>query len=298
MRYTTITSPSNPHIREALAIKKKRKRYGHDAFLIEGPHLTEMALQSGTSLKRAFLSEQYASKREGMALLKRLSRAGVEVILIGSHLLTLISDTEAPQGVIAVVSCKSCGLHDLGFNNIPFIVVIEGIQDPGNLGTIIRTSDAAAVDALILLPGTCDAYMPKVIRATAGSIFNIPIIDADQLTLLKWLRERSVILLVTDVSGTLNIFHADLTRPLALVFGNEALGVSEGLKREADTLVKIPLFGRAESLNVASSAAVCLYETVRQRTVKSSSGHVPSLPAQGPVHVPAGHECSGKPGKT
>ncbi len=298
MRYTTITSPSNPYIREALAMRKKRKRYGHDAFLIEGPHLTEMALNSGASLKRAFLSEQYASKREGMALLKRLSRRGIEVVLIGSDLLTLISDTEAPQGIIAIASCQPCGLYDLAFKNVPFIVVLEGIQDPGNLGTIIRTSDAAAVDALILLPGTCDAFMPKVIRATAGSIFNIPVISADQLTLLKWLRERSANLLVTGVSGTLDIFHADLTRPLAFVFGNEALGVSEGLRTAADMLVKIPLKGRAESLNVASSAAVCLYETVRQRTVETSSGHGPSLPAQGPVHEPSGHECSGQPGKT
>jgi TrmH family RNA methyltransferase len=294
----TIKSPSNPHIREALAIREKRRKYRHEAFLIEGFRLTEMALRSGASLKKVFLSEEYAGKREGMSLSRRLSRAGVEVYLINNRLLALISDTETPQGVIAVASYKLCGLDDLMPTPVPFIIVADGVQDPGNLGTIIRTSDAAGADALIILPGTCDAFMPKVIRATAGSIFNLPVVYSDPHALLKWLGERSIIVLVTDVNATLSIFHADLARPLAIVFGNEARGVSEEISRGAEALVRVPLLGRAESLNVASSAAVCLYETVRQRSANASSGHAPSLSAKYPVHVPAGGHRTGKPDKS
>jgi TrmH family RNA methyltransferase len=149
------------------------------------------------------------------------------------------------------------------------LVVIDGIRDPGNLGTIIRTSDAAGVDAVIVLPGTCDAFMPKAVRSTAGSIFNIPLVYPETDELMGWLRERSIRTLVADVNATLSLYEADLSRSLAFVFGNEAMGVHEKLRCEADARVKIPLSGKAESLNVAISAAICLYEAVRQRSARN-----------------------------
>ncbi|MEJ2695301.1 MAG: RNA methyltransferase [Candidatus Sulfobium sp.] len=147
----------------------------------------------------------------------------------------------------------------------PMVVVLDGIKDPGNLGTIIRTSDAAGAHAVVLLPGTCDPFMPKPLRASAGSVFNIPVVETEIAPLMKWMKERSIKMTVTSPDATDILYDADLTYPGAFAFGNEAHGVSRELKEEADLTVKIPIYGGAESLNVASSAAICLYEAVRQR---------------------------------
>lgn len=278
MRYRKITSQSNPFIKEALKLKERKGVRGgmkflyaagrlQEDFLIEGHHLLEMAIASDANIKRVFFTNNYKSKNEGF--LRMVSRKGIELIETTEHLLVKISDTEAPQGVAAVISYMTKTLQGLSLKITPFIVVCDGIQDPGNLGTIIRTSDAAGADAVIILPGTCDALMPKVIRATAGSIFNLPVLFSEVNVLIEWLRKKAISLFVTDVKAPKTIYDSDLRRSLAFVFGNEAGGVSETLKREGDMLLNIPIPGKAESLNVAISAAICLYEAVRQRRARS-----------------------------
>ncbi|HAM49712.1 MAG TPA: RNA methyltransferase [Nitrospiraceae bacterium] len=275
MRYIEITSRSNPHIREAVTVKGKRP-HKYDAFLIEGPHLLQMAFQARIVIQKIFFTEEYLSTKEGTQLLRQISRTGAELFRINRHILSRLSDTETPQGIVAMASCRPLSLDELRLRDPALLIVIDGVQDPGNLGTIIRTSDAAGVDALILLPGTCDVFMPKVLRATAGSIFNVPLVYSETGELMRWLQEKSIKALVTDVKASQNLYEADLTQPLAFVFGHEATGVTEKLKRQADVLVKIPLFGEAESLNVAISAAICMYEAVRQRTAKKNQALVQS----------------------
>ncbi|MBI5212745.1 MAG: RNA methyltransferase, partial [Nitrospirae bacterium] len=170
-----------------------------------------------------------------------------------------------PQGIIAVVSYESIGLNEISFRDIPFLVVCDGIQDPGNLGTIIRASDAAGADAVIILPGTCDAFMQKTIRATAGSLFNIPIIHAEPQMLFDFIDSRNIEMYAADVHAKTSIYEADFKKPAAVAFGNEAHGVSGKMLKKARGL-KIPIIGKAESLNVAMSASICLYEIVRQRS--------------------------------
>ena len=144
-------------------------------------------------------------------------------------------------------------------------MAVDGVQEPGNLGTIIRTSDAVGADAVIMLKGTCDAFMQKTIRATAGSIFNIPIIYSGTDKFLEWLKLNGIMLVATALDSGKSAFDAGLENPIAFVFGNEAHGVSSEIKKKADLILKIPIYGKAESLNVSASAAVCLYEAVRQR---------------------------------
>jgi len=265
MRYIDIASASNPQVKEAVAIKEKRRKYKYDAFLIEGPHLVEMALQSATAVKKVFFTEEFSSIREGAGLLKKLIRSGAEMFRITAQVLSMLSDTETPQGVIATATYRPYHLDSLHVSEKPLMVIIDGIQDPGNLGAIIRTSDAAGADALVMLPGTCDAFMPKALRSTAGSLFTLPIAYADTETVIRWLREKAIGLSVTDAKAPVAIHQADLTYPLAFVFGNEAHGVSDTLRKAATVLISIPILGRAESLNVAAAAAICLYEAVRQR---------------------------------
>lgn len=260
-----ITSLSNPKIRETLEIKNKRDRYRERAFIIEGPHLVEMSLASGNPIEKVFFTGSFSVKKEGRGLLSKISKRTFEIFEVTDRILNKLTDTETPQGIIAIGSCKTKSLEEISFRSIPLIVIIDGVQEPGNLGTIIRTSDASGADAVIILRGTCDPFMQKTIRANAGSIFNIPVIHAETDTLLKWLASEKIYLFVTALDAEISIFDADLKRALAFVFGNEAHGVSDRMKKNADLILKIPIFGRAESLNVAASAAVCLYEAVRQR---------------------------------
>jgi TrmH family RNA methyltransferase len=262
LRPKKLQSPQNPLIKEAINIKEKRSRYRHEAFLIEGQHLIESALDTGAELKQVFFTEGFKDK----ALLRRLAEKGVNMIEVTDRILLKLSDTETPQGILAIASYKPLELDDIEIKGIA--VVCDGIQDPGNLGTIIRTADATGSDAVILLPGTCDAFMPKALRASAGSIFNIPVIYEKREKISGHLRKKGVKICAMTPDAKESVFDVDLSPPIAFVFGNESRGISPELKKASDIRLKIPITGRAESLNVASSAAVCLYEALRQRFAK------------------------------
>jgi RNA methyltransferase, TrmH family len=265
MNYSRIASSSNPKIKEAMDIMRRKSRAGQNSFIIEGPHLLEMALSADTSISEVFFTEDFAGKEEGQRTLRQLSKCTARVYEVADHLLHKLAETETPQGIVAVAAHSPLPLSGLSLRDNPLLVVSDGIQDPGNLGTIIRTADAVAADGVVILPGTCDVYMQKVIRATAGSLFNIPVAHAAVDELLAWLRAHKISLAVTASGAEASFFEADLDKPVALVFGNEAHGVQDKLRRAADMLLSIPIYGRAESLNVAASAAICLYEAARQR---------------------------------
>lgn len=283
----TITSTSNPKIKEVLDIKNRRSKYRHSAFIIEGPHLVEMAILSGCKIKEVFFTHTFASKKEGQKLLRQISlstphlppskrgakegKQGIaefsgEMFEVTENILRRLADTETPQGIIAIISYTLKNLTEISFRSVPLLVVLDGIQEPGNLGTMIRTADSAGADAVIILKGTCDPFMQKTLRATAGSIFNIPIVYARTEELLEWLKTKKIRLTATAVDSKISLFDADLKTGIAFVFGNEAHGISREIHKNADLLLKIPIFGKAESLNVSASAAICLYEAVRQRT--------------------------------
>ncbi|MBI4691040.1 MAG: RNA methyltransferase [Nitrospirae bacterium] len=265
MNYTKIASPSNLKIKYALDVKAKRSRYRGDAFIIEGTHLIEMALTSGHRIVEVFFVDKFSAKKEGQKLLRRLFKRSDEIFEVTENILKKLTDTETPQGILAIASYIPKNLNNILLKTIPLLVVIDGIQEPGNLGTIIRTSDAAGADVVIILPGTCDVFMQKTLRATAGSIFNIPIVHTESNEIFEWLSLKGIELIVTDTDAKQSIFDTNLKNPVAFVFGNEAHGVSSQMKNKADVSIKIPIHGKAESLNVAASTAVCLYEAVRQR---------------------------------
>jgi TrmH family RNA methyltransferase len=264
MEYAEITSLSNPHIKEAMAVKERLIRKKPHTFLIEGVHLIEMAVASGVEIEEIFLTAVF-SKKERQKFLGIIGKSSSRVFEVTDQIMNSLADTKTPQGVVAVVTYHPLTLDRLSFRQQPLLVVIDGIQDPGNLGTIIRTSDAAGSDAVILLPGTCSAFAQKTVRATAGSIFNIPVAHVDMDALIPWLKFHKITLTATSADAEKSVFDADLRESVALVFGNEARGISKTIKRTADLSLRIPLYGKAESLNVATSAAICLYEAARQR---------------------------------
>ncbi len=261
-----ITSASNSRIKEAIRIRERRRPGAENLFFIEGTKIVGMALAARVEMREVFFADHFAAKKEGGDLLRLLSETAAAVCRVADHVFAKLSDTEAPQGIAAVVSYPILSLDTLPPVSPTLCVVIDGVRDPGNLGTIIRTSDAAGADAVILLEGTCDAFSTKVIRATAGSIFNLPLALSGYDELSAWLQKRGMRIAVTAADAALSIFDADLTGPIAFVFGNEASGVRKPIRDAADLAVRIPLYGKAESLNVATAAAICLYEAVRQRT--------------------------------
>lgn len=264
MECAEITSASNPIVKEAVRIRDRKRTGGANLFVLEGRKVIEAALFAGAEIRNVFFTDHFRAKVEGLEFLRLFEGSTARLIKVGAHVFAKISDTETPQGVAAVASYPLCTIDTLPPGNALYTVV-DGVQDPGNLGTIIRTADAAGASSVILLEGTCDVFMPKVIRATAGSIFNLPVARAKTEFLLEWRRKQGIQLVVTAADAPMPLFDADLRQPAAFVFGNEGTGVRRAIREAADLLVKIPLYGKAESLNVATSAAICLYEAVRQR---------------------------------
>ncbi len=267
MKTSRITSPSNPKIKAAIEIQKERNRFRNSVFLLETPHLIEAALAARSRITQVFFTAAFSEKKEARNLMGKLAEHRAEFFEVTESLLRKLSDADNPQGIIALTSLDFVRLSDLRLSGNPLIVICDGLQDPGNLGTVIRTADAAGADAVVLLPGTCDAYMPKTIRATAGSIFNLPLVYSTIEDLREWLEENGIKLIITTADAGVSLFDADLKGPSALVFGNEARGISSEIRQAADMAIRIPIQGRAESLNVAAASAVFLYEAVRQRSV-------------------------------
>jgi len=251
-----IESPSNPLIKDVLARTGKRSASGGGAFLLEGPHLLQEAMRSGRVLiRRVFALPEFI---ETGALRETFVGTGVELYEVSERVMKKLSSTMTPQGVVAEAEASQISLEQMAFEGIT--VVLDGIQDPGNTGTIVRTAHAFGAGAVVLLPGTCDIYNPKALRATAGSAFLIPVVRVDRDELVHVLKERGVRIAGTVASGGTSLAKVDLTPPLALIFGSEAHGVSQEILQAADESISIPIPGGAESLNVAQAAAVCLWE--------------------------------------
>ncbi|KJU87328.1 tRNA/rRNA methyltransferase SpoU [Candidatus Magnetobacterium bavaricum] len=254
-----ITSVSNPRIKEAILIKKRHVFYKNEAFLAEGLKVVLMALDAGAGIKRLFYTSDNA------ASIERINTGAFETIEVSGHVIDKLSDTQTPQGVIAIVRKDVPPLQELVIDTTALVVVCDRVRDPGNCGAIIRTADALGASAVVVLPQTCNPFSPKVVRATAGSIFNLPVVYASAEELLSWVRQRAITLAVTTPHAGTTINKANLALPLALVVGEEAAGIDPGLIDRAALSVNIPMIGGAESLNVATCIAICLYEAQRQR---------------------------------
>ncbi len=268
MAFLRITSTANPRVKKAVRILERRHTDAQNLFIIEGTRIVGTAIEAGVDIREVFFTDRFISQREGRAILSVAEKKGAECFEVAEHVLNKITDTEAPQGIAAVVSYEISSLDRFNVQKNPLFAVCDGIREPGNLGTIIRTADAFGIDAVVILEGTCDIFIPKVIRATAGSIFHVPLARAEAEIFLKWLHGTKIKLAATSADADESVFDAKLDGPVAFVFGNEARGVSAAIRKSADIFLRVPIYGKAESLNVATSAAVCLYEAVRQRRAK------------------------------
>ena len=257
-----ITSSRNPKIqlvRDLLAHSKARREQG--AFIVEGVRLTEEAAHAGWAIRLILWSDDLSER--GQSLVDSLTDRGIPVEQLAPIVFRAVSDTQTPQGLLAIV--EFCQQHLPSDPN--FLLLIDNLHDPGNIGTILRTAGAAGVQAVLLSPGCADPYAPKVVRSAMGAHFRLPILALSWPDLRNALQHLQPNIFLADAVGDMVYTQADFRLPLTLVIGSEADGIGPQARALVGQRVTIPMPGHAESLNAAVAAAILMFEVVRQRTV-------------------------------
>ncbi|NLW44794.1 MAG: RNA methyltransferase [Syntrophomonadaceae bacterium] len=254
-----ITSRDNPVFKLARSLGSRKGREKTGKFLVEGVKLVKEALAHPELVETILVSD---AVRE--SLVDDLLNYGIPLVRISSGLAQTLAETETTQGVWAICRRPEWGgVEETA--SLDFILVMVQIQDPGNLGTMLRTAWAVGVQAVLLTAGSVDVYNPKVIRSAMGATFNLPIYTGVSLSDVEGLRKQGFRVLACDPRGEMSLFQSDLQGKLTIVMGNEGQGLSPDWKRAADHLLKIPLAAEVESLNVAVACGIILYEAYRQR---------------------------------
>ncbi|KRA22468.1 RNA methyltransferase [Microbacterium sp. Root61] len=257
-----LENPRSPRVRAVAKLTKRSAREETGLFLLEGPQAAREVLAH----RPHTLVELYAtpSALERHTDVRDAARdADIEVVFTTEAVLAAMADTVTPQGIVAVARQSPTSVRDVFAASPRLVAICEEVRDPGNLGTIIRAADAAGADAVVLTGRTVDPYNPKVVRATTGSLFHLPVAVGVELpTVIELARSAGMRVIAADVGG--DDFLASrslLSEPTAWLFGNEARGLDEASLALADRSLRLPIYGSAESLNLATAASVCLYET-------------------------------------
>jgi len=263
----SITSPHNQLIKLAASLKLKKYRDEFGLFIVEGVRLVEEAAHSSWLVQTCIYTEEALQQGRVQAIIRDLETKNCRMIQVPAIIYDKITDTKEPQGIMAIVQKYAYQLSEVFVSGQkPFFVVLDELQDPGNVGTIIRTAAAAGATGVVLTKGCTDVFANKVVRASMGSIFHIPIFEGlTSSEVISVFAQHEIGILATSLESSHIYFKVDFNKSIAVVFGNEGNGVSRQLLENAQDRLYIPLLGQVESLNVAASAAVILYEVVRQR---------------------------------
>ena len=255
-----INSKDNEKIKYTKSLLKSKNRNKEKKFIIEGYRIVTLAIDCDAKLEYVFINEDFENKKEHIELLEILKSKNIKVYKTTNKLFENFIDTENTQGIIGVVKFNTNTLESNFKKENKFVLVLDRIQDPGNMGTIIRTADACGVDLIIALKGCVDIYNPKVIRSTMGSIFDMNIVYENQDEAINFLKNNgfSIVSSYLDTDNYYN--NISYNNKTALVIGNEANGINNDIILNSGTLVKIPIYGKAESLNAAISSAILMYE--------------------------------------
>lgn len=259
-----ITSTSNAKIKRIVQLRKKKKaRDAEGVFLVEGIRMFREIPEK--LLQEIYISES-CEEKEGKEIRRRASACGIRPELVSDGVFSHLSDTQAPQGILCVVRQLSYSLEEVADASCPHMLVLDRLQDPGNVGTILRTAEGAGVTG-ILLDGECaDIYNPKTIRSTMGSIFRMPFYYIQDLEEgIRYLKKRGICTYAAHLEGKRAYDEEDYRKPCAFLIGNEGNGLRPEIADLADTYIRIPMAGEVESLNAAIASAVLMFEAGRQR---------------------------------
>ena len=265
----SITSAQNPKIKDFLALQEKsRLRREKGLFVVEGRRELLHCLEAGFSPRTIFVCEEILGAGEMEAVLGAAGE-GCTVFSVSANVYDRMAYRSGTEGVTAIMQARNLRLEELRFRNEePLIVVVEAVEKPGNLGAILRSADAAGADAVIVCDPLTDLYNPNLIRASIGAVFSVPVVAASSAETIEWLRSRGVTIFTAQLQDSSWYYDCDMKKATAIVMGTEATGLTGIWRVAADRHIRIPMLGKLDSLNVSVSAAVLLFEAVRQRNSK------------------------------
>lgn len=264
-----LENPRSPRVRAVAKLTKRSARKDTGLYLLEGPQAAREALAyRPESVVELFATPTAMERHQDVRDAAR--DADLDVVYAGDDVIDAMADTVTPQGIVAVARQTPTSLRDVFAAEPRLVVICEQVRDPGNLGTIIRAADAAGADAVVLTGRTVDPYNPKVVRATTGSLFHLPIaVGAELSDVVARTHDAGIRVLAADVGGSdFLAARGLLAEPTAWLFGNEARGLDDDALALADLTLRLPIYGAAESLNLATAASVCLYETAFAQRAK------------------------------
>lgn len=261
----TITSLQNPRVKQLVALRDKRERMRSGLMRVEGYEELTLALQSGARPVSLYVCPELFRAADPQETIARAQQAGAEIIEVSLRVFEKMAYREGPDGWLATFPTIDRQLHDLQLPANPLLVVAEAVEKPGNLGAMLRTADAAGVHGLIAAAPLTDWGNPNIVRASKGALFSVPVAAAATAELIGWLHEKRIAIVAATPQATANYTDVDLRGPIAVAVGEEKYGLSKALLDQADVQVRIPMIGRVNSLNVATSMALLVYEAVRQR---------------------------------
>ena len=268
MRIENITSAQNPKIKDLLALQEKSKeRRKKGLFVVEGRRELLHCIEAGYTVHTLFICRDILNDNDLEEIINAVERQGApaSAIEIPGHLYDKVAYRGGTEGVIAELHCKDMSLDSLKLKESPVVVVLESVEKPGNLGAVLRSADASGVDAVIVCDPLTDMYNPNLIRSSIGAIFTVPVAAASSEETIKWLKDNNIKIYTAQLQDSKWYYDTDMTGGTAIVMGTEATGLTDAWRRAADAHIKIPMLGRLDSLNVSVSAAILMYEAVRQR---------------------------------
>lgn len=254
-----ITSTQNPRIKHLLLLQQKSaQRKADGLFVVEGRREVEHCLSAGFTLRTAFVCDEIA---DASLFLPQ----GVEVVPVSRNVYERIAYRGGTEGVVAVVEVRNMSLRDLTLSASPLVVVLESVEKPGNLGAVLRSADAAGADAVIVCDPLTDLYNPNLIRSAVGALFTVPCVACCTEECIAFFKAKGIRILTAQLQDSKLYYDTLMTGPTAIVMGTEATGLTDQWRKAADAHIRIPMLGRLDSLNVSVSAAILLFEAVRQR---------------------------------
>lgn len=259
-----ITSTQNPRIRHLLLLRQKSSQRRKDGlFVVEGRREVERCLEAGFTLRTAFVCEEIADVTLPFA-------ERTETVHVSPDIYERIAYRGSTEGIVAVVEERRCSLRDLRLSASPLIVALEHVEKPGNLGAVLRSADAAGADAVIVCDPLTDLFNPNIIRSAVGAAFTVPCVACSTEECIGFFREKGIRILTAQLQDSKPYYDTPMTEGTAIVVGTEQTGLTEQWRRAADAHIRIPMLGRSDSLNVSVSAAILLFEAVRQRQTQVS----------------------------
>lgn len=262
-----ITSKQNPKIKAVAGLRRRRDREQAGLTLVDGYEELSCALDAGVAVQTLYYCPELMGGDDQEAHLQQLLASGIETIELSRPVFEKVAYREGPDGWLAVVPAPKADLASLKLKDAPLILLFETVEKPGNIGAMLRTADAAGADAVISVDSVTDWGNPNIIRGSKGTVFAVPVAEADAKTAREWLRDRDIMVIASTPDTSLLYTQPDLTKGVAVTVGSEKYGHTAYWLDNADAKVRIPMAGKVNSLNVATSAALLMYEAVRQRSI-------------------------------